>query len=357
MADVDRDQKTEDATPRRLEQMRQKGQVAVSPDVSAAAALAGALAVLAALGPRMAQDVATFSSRALALRDASRPLEALAQWGSVLAGLLAPVLLATALLAILSVLAQTRLLFRLSAMAPDPERLNPLKGLERVLPGRTVLRELLKSGLKVAIVVGVVYFTIDRAFARFAVLPATSPEVAARAVGGVAASAAAYGLVALAVLAAIDYVLARRRFAEDAKMARHEVVREHKEQEGDPLLKGKRRQRARELAKQRALSDVRQATVLVTNPTHIAVALRYDPERDAAPVMLAQGVEDVALAMRAEARRHGVPIVENRPLARALHSSGKVGKAIPFELYEAAARVIAHVLSLRGGRAEQGGAA
>lgn len=352
MSDVDRDQKTEEATPRRQEQMREEGQVALSADVPAAAALGGALAALAALGPGIAEDVAAFAARTMSLRDASRPLEALAQSGSVLAWALAPVILASALLAAASVLAQTRLLFNLSLLAPKPERLDPMQGLTRVLPGRAVLTELGKGVAKLTLVGAVVYFAVDRAFARFVVLPATSPEVAAAEVGAVAARTASFALVALGALAALDYVLVRRRLAEDTKMARHEVVREHKEQEGDPHIKGKRRQKARELAKQRAIADVRQATVLVTNPTHIAVALRYRPEQDAAPVMLAQGVDEMALAMRAEARRHGVPVVENRPLARALHATGKLGKTIPIELYEAAARVVAHVLSLRAVRGD-----
>ena len=136
-------------------------------------------------------------------------------------------------------------------------------------------------------------------------------------------------------------------------MANHEVKEEQKQTEGDPKLKAKRRAKQRELAESRSIQGVEDATVLVTNPTHIAVALRYDVARgDAAPIVLAQGVDEVALRMRARARELGLPIVENKPLARALAATAQIGQPIPVELYEAAARVIAHVLSIgRGGEA------
>jgi flagellar biosynthetic protein FlhB len=348
MADVDKESKTEEATPRRLQQMRDEGQIPKSPEVAAVAALAGALAVVAVTAPGIAAEVASLAERTFMLRDVGRPFDAIARSSTLLATALAPILGVAALVAIASTLAQTRLLFNLSLAAPKFDRIDPIRGLERVLPNQATLTELGKSLLKIAVLTLVVYLSVKSSFAHLIVLPATSPEVAAMEVSVMVGKTVLWAVVALGALAALDYYLVHRRFAQDSKMARHEVMQEHKEQEGDPQLKGKRRQKARELSKQRAISDVRNATVLVTNPTHIAVALRYEPERDAAPLMIAEGVDEVALAMRAEARKHGIPIVENRPLARALHAKGKVGKMIPVELYEAAARVIAHVLSLRG---------
>ena len=131
-------------------------------------------------------------------------------------------------------------------------------------------------------------------------------------------------------------------------MSKKEVSDEHKEQEGDPKIRGKRRARAAKLAKQRAVAEVKNATVLIVNPTHIAIALRYEPGKDGAPLVLAKGQDELALTMRAEARTRRVPIVENRPLARAMFASAKAGRTIPVELYEAVAGVIAHVMRIRG---------
>jgi flagellar biosynthetic protein FlhB len=156
------------------------------------------------------------------------------------------------------------------------------------------------------------------------------------------------GLGALVVLAILDFVLAKRRFDTEHRMSKKEVADEHKDEEGDPKIKAKRRARAAKIARQRAVSEVKNATVLVVNPTHIAIALRYEPGKDAAPLVLAKGADEIALRMREEARARHVPIVEDRPLARAMFATAKAGRPIPVELYEAVARVIAHVMRIRG---------
>ena len=131
-------------------------------------------------------------------------------------------------------------------------------------------------------------------------------------------------------------------------MSLQEVRDEHKEQEGDPFFKRHRRQKMRQLADRRAISDVAKATVIVTNPTHIAIALRYEADKDFAPMVIAKGIDSTALAMRRRARKHGVPVVENKPLARAMHREAQVGAMIPVDLYTAVAEIIAHVMRLRG---------
>jgi flagellar biosynthesis protein FlhB len=132
-------------------------------------------------------------------------------------------------------------------------------------------------------------------------------------------------------------------------MSKQELKEEFKQEEQDPGVKRKMRMRARELMNARSAGGVETATVLVTNPTHFAVALRYDPDKDAAPVIVGKAVEDAALAMRTKARKHAIPIVENRPLARSLHKHGKVGKPVPVDMYRAVAEVIAHVMRIRAG--------
>lgn len=353
MSDVDQDSKTEEATPRKKEKLREKGEVAKSPDVAGAATVVAVMGALSAMGDGLATEITQFAERTFMLRDAADPLQALQDGGQIFFGTMIPIAGIAAVSAIAATLVQTKGLFAFASLQPKPERLDPLQGIKKVLPGPQMLVETGKSLLKVGIVALLAYDVVSDALPRFAALPATAPEAGAAEVARIAGRLSVGGVVALAALAAVDYAIAWRRFAKQSRMAKHEVEEEHKESDGDPKMKAKRRAKQRELSQNRAIRDVAAATVLVTNPTHISVALRYDPDAgDAAPVMLAHGIDEVAMKMRAEARKHGIPIVENKPLARALRASGKVGQTIPVELYEKAARVIAHVMSIgrRGAR-------
>lgn len=158
-------------------------------------------------------------------------------------------------------------------------------------------------------------------------------------------------LGALATLGAIDYILARRRISGQMKMSADELKREHKESEGDPLVRGKRKQRMKELAKRRMAAAVATADVVIVNPTHYAVALRYDDKQDRAPVVVAKGVDEAAEKIREVARKHGVPVLARPPLARALHKHVKEGRAVPANLYRAVAEVLAYIYRLRAGGA------
>jgi len=156
----------------------------------------------------------------------------------------------------------------------------------------------------------------------------------------------------LAVIAAVDYWLARRRIAGQMRMTPDEMKREHRENEGDPVVRSKRKQRMRELAKRRMAAAVAKADVVVVNPTHYAVALRYDEATDRAPIVVAKGVDESAEKIREIARKHSVPVLSRPPLARALYKHVKENKAVPANLYRAVAEVLAYVYRLRsGGRA------
>lgn len=348
MAETEKDQRTEEATPHRKEKLREEGKVAKSPDVGSALVLAGAAGTLAAFGGTAAQDVLEMAERCFRLRDAHEPISALSATLPVLESAALPVVAASFVLAATAGVVQTKGLFSLSLLAFKPERLDPIPQLAQILPTKKTLVELAKQLLKIAAIGWVVYRVVADSISELVVLPASHAVVGASTVASLAAKVALHGGAALAVVAAFDWWLAHRKFEEDAKMSKQDVKDEHKEQEGRPEVKMRMRQRMRELVGTRAVGDVKDATVLVVNPTHFAVAMRYDMEKDPAPVVLAKGVDDVALEMRKEARKHGVPIIENRPLARALHRDAKVGKTIPAELYQAAAQVIAHVMQLRG---------
>ena len=341
---ADRDDKTEEATPRKLSKMREEGSVVKSADIAAAAVMFAGVIVLMAFGSDAAIGVVRMTERCFRLQD--RPLEALPLILPALRQTALPILIAGFLAAVAAGVVQTRGLFSLKALALKPERLNPFPNLKSVVPSKKTAIELGKQFLKIAILGAVVYRLVSKAIPEFGFLSASGPLTAASTVASVVLALVVQGGATFVAIAVLDYFVAKKRFAEDAKMSKEEVRDEHHQREGRPEVKVKRRQKQRELAKARAVSDVKLATALVCNPTHIAIALRYD-DATPAPVVLSKGVEEVALAMRAAARQHGVPIFENRPLARVLLRTAKIGRPIPVDLYEAVARVIARVMELR----------
>jgi flagellar biosynthesis protein FlhB len=341
----DRDQKTEEATPRKREKMHEEGQVIRSADVGGAAVMVATCFAIAASFHSLGNGMLAFSRRVFRLVDAAHPLAAVRAQLDALTPLIVP-LGAASLAAAVVGLAQARV-FSLSLLAMKPERLSPISNLSQLMPTRQAVFELLKQVGKLLAIGFIAYGVIADAMPMFTTLANVEPLAGAAAVVSVAGTLTVRVGGALLVAAAVDYWLARRKFLEDAKMSREEVRDEHKESEGRPEVRMHRRRKMQELGRNRALSDVAKATVVVVNPTHYAVALRYVPEKDFAPVVLAKGLDDLALQMRASARRAGVPVVEQRPLARALYKDGKIGRTVPVDLYRTVAEVIAYVIQLK----------
>jgi flagellar biosynthetic protein FlhB len=352
MADETGD-RTEAATPKRREEARRQGQVVLSPEVAPVAVLATVLllasmgapallhesrivlrAWLAAVGPTAAHD------------DSPLPLlvHALRELGSVLA----PLLLAIAVVGTGAVLAQIGFDLRPELALPKGERI--AGGLQRVFSLQGVAN-LVKAVVKIA-VVGAVAWQVVLAVGQGAIAaPAMPPaDILALATLGLR-KLVLWMLVPLAALGAADWFWQRWRFEQSIKMSRQEVKQEHKESEGDPQIRARFRRAHRELGRRRMLTEVRRADVILTNPTHVAVALRYRAEEGAAPTVLAKGVDEVAQKIKEEARRHGVPIVERRALARALFRQVPIGGEIPATLYKAVAEILAYIYSLRAAAA------
>lgn len=346
--DNDDESKTEDPTPKRIEQLRKDGVVPRSADVGAAVALVVGAGALAYGGARTLDVLVRFTRHAFMLRGLGDPESGLSVWGSTFLEAVLPVVIATCVVTLVVGVAQTFGLIDFSQAAPKLERLDPMKGLSRVIPTGDTLMELGKTMLKALVLAAVAGRRIYDAVPRLCLLSNRPPEAAALEVSRLAVEVLVEGMVVIALLAALDWVLAYRSWLKRARMTKQEIKDEHKQEDGDPKIKAKRRARAAKIARDRAIQDVKNATVLIANPTHVSVALRYEPGKDHAPMMLAKGLDELALKMRETARQHRVPIVENKPLARALYANGKVGAPIPVALYEAAARVIAHVLKLRG---------
>lgn len=232
-------------------------------------------------------------------------------------------------------------------LEPDLDKLNPANGLGRLFSVAALVRGLLTI-LKVIALAGVAYVVLDGRGGLIASLATGRLAGAAPVAWALVMRLALYLTAAVALVAILDYVYQRYRFEQSLMMTKEELKQELKQEEGDPMVKARIRQIARERTKRKMLTEVPKATVVVTNPTHYAVALRYDADRDSAPVVVAKGKGAFAIRIMKLARDAGVPVLERPPLARALHSV-KEGQPIPGVLFRAVAEVLAFVMRLRGG--------
>ena len=352
--DKDPESKTEEATPRKLEDARKKGDVAKSPDVASALSLLGAAAVLLmAGGPfagMMAESLLPFIAEPHTMvgaleAGAGVEIGARALWAA------APFLGALALAVILGGvggnLAQSGLIFSAEKMKPKWSKINPLEGVKRIF-GPDGLMNFVKTFVKLVAVIAVCWFVLKPHLRELENMAAMSPASILPFTRDLAVWLMASTLVFLGLTAGADFLWQKMRFAKRMRMTREELKEDYKQAEGDPHVKAKLKQIRAQRGRQRMMQNVPKATVIVTNPTHYSVALRYEPDQgDGAPVCLAKGVDNLALKIREVAKEHNVPIVENVPLARALYASVDVDQTIPREHFEAAAQVIGFVFQKR----------
>ncbi len=328
-----------------MREFRKRGEIALSRDVVTAAALTGGTIALLACSGMAANALLDLTRDAATATDGSDfvDMPSAALHSFLVAS--APVMLGAAAGALAAMLAQLGWPPAFKKLSFDLGRISPLANLKNVFSLAQVTR---RTGSAVAklVVVGVIVVTVPR------------NGVGTHALDAASLGAVAWTLIrkalwlvvgALGALAAIDYFLARRKIMAQMRMTPDEAKREHREQEGDPMLKGKRKARMRELAKRRMAANVAKADVVVVNPTHYSVALRYDETKDAAPIVVAKGIDEQAARIREIAREHGVPVLSRPPLARALHKHVKEGRPVPSNLYRAVAEVLAYVYRLRRG--------
>ena len=341
-----------DPTPQRREEFRKQGRFARSRD---AAGMASAVCVIGVLlGSRTAM-MSTISRLFLASHGnlealaRGQPNDAVRMGWMALAAMAIPCLVAGASGAVVACLVQSGIRVDFDRVGFKPENFNPAGRLQQLFSPKRASVELVLSLLRVGVVGYVAYRASLVELNDVLSLARLPVEVGTgRIVGAVLHVVMAAG-AAIAVIAIIDYGQSRFRVEREMKMTRQELADEMRRQEGDPKVKGRAKGRLRALAKKRALQNVKKAQVVVTNPTHIAVALRYD-SGDAAPVVVAKGHDDEALRIRTEARKYGIPILENRALARALDAEVPIGHTIPVAHFAAVARVLAFVYRLRGRR-------
>ncbi len=348
MAFTDR---TEAATPRRRQEVRQRGQVARSIELSSAFILTVCVIVLRYSLPWLFTQLKWFCAGTLThLLESDWTIENVHRGGIVtflnVARFSAPILAAAVLAGIAINLAQVGFLLTLEPLKPDFNRINPLMGFGRLFSMRGGV-DLIKSVLKVGMVSAVAFSTARGQLPLFISTAQMNTPEALSALGGILYTLCLRVCVAMLILAALDYIYQRVHFEQSIRMTREEVREEMRQMEGDPTLRARIRQRQRQIARQRMMQEVPRADVVVTNPTHLAVALRYAAGEMSAPTVVAKGQRLMAERIREVARQHGVPVVENKPLAQALFKSVEIGQEIPAELYQAVAEVLAFVYRLK----------
>lgn len=346
MSGSDRDDRTEDATPKRLQKAREEGRIPVSRELVGFAGLAGVTLAVVYAAPSTIGGLSRSLTQFLMHLDspsAIGPEAFVAAAGALLRGI-APFVLATLLAGSAAVLLQTGFLLRPSALHPDLSRLNPAAGLKRIF-GADGAIEAVKSVAKLLVMGWAVWLTLLGALPALTALPFQDPrQLLARTIGP--ATRVLFAVLAVqAAMALLDVLWERFRFAQKMRMSRQEIIDEHRESEGDPKIKARIRQIRLARGRRRMLAAVPKATVVITNPTHYAVALAYDRAKNAAPRVVAKGVDSMAARIREVATAHRVPLVANPPLARVLHRI-ELDQEIPAEHFKAVAEIVAYVWRL-----------
>lgn len=347
------EEKTEKATPRKLKESRKEGRVARTPELGAWAAILAVASTLHWLTAQGVESVQTLLTRTLLLTqrpDTEVALALLGQAGEVILLLSVGLGLFVLVIGVAAAVAQGGMFFATKALKPKWSRLNPLEGAKRIF-GPHAAWEGAKMLLKSSLVAVFVWRAIDGLLPLLGGLVPVpvALDLAAEAATGLMRDVALAGLVA----AGADYAVQRRRTGKQVRMTKKEVRDEHKQSEGDPFVRGAIRSRQLAAARSRMMAAVPEADVVLVNPTHVAVALRYEPEKGT-PRVVAKGAGVVAARIREVASENRVTLVEDVPLARALHASCEVGQEIPPELYHAVAQVLAFVLSRRAAGAPPG---
>ena len=347
----DLQEKTEEATPQRREEFRKQGQVAQTRELSSALALFGFSFVVYFMGRLFIEQFFEiyndmYSRQLLETVKTGNIFPALSYTFKKIFLLSLPVFVITFIFGIASSVLQIGILFTNETISPNLNKINPLSGLKRMFSLKALV-EGIKAIFKFSLVGIVIYFVLR---SEFEVIPkliysesrqilfyfGTLALKTMLAIGGI-----------MGVLAGLDYMFQRFDMEKQMRMTKQEVKEEVKSREGDPLIKARIRKIQKEMANKRMMNDVPKADVIITNPTHLAIALKYDPEKFAAPMILAKGADHVAQKIREMAKEHEIPIVENKPLARTIYKTLEIGQQIPRELFEAVAEVLAYVFKLR----------
>jgi flagellar biosynthesis protein FlhB len=345
-------ERTEKATPKRIREAREKGQVARSQDLSAVIVMLCGVAALVALGPAMSRELRglltwTLGDSAKFAIDPGTAQGFLVKVGWVFVKATAPVILALTVIAFGSSYLQVGNVFSTSALEPKFDKLNFVTGAKNLLTLKSIVA-LARDVFKLTLIGLIAYYAIKKEVPTLVTFPQMSAGEIGTSMISISVRIAFKILMALLILAALDFAYQRYDYLRGLRMSRQDLKEEFKTTEGDPLTKGRIRSIQREQARRRMMQDVPKADVVITNPTHLAVALKYDADKMDAPTVIAKGERLVALAIKKIAQEAGIPIIENKPLAQALFKTVEIGMQVPGHLYRMVAEVLAYVYGLKG---------
>jgi flagellar biosynthetic protein FlhB len=341
---AEQEDRTERGTQNKRDEARRDGRVVRSRDLVSLSVMIGILFTLYFTGRGFMDHLLRVVGDMLGLRHGRDPFRVLNIAATETFWMLAPLFGIAVLAAVLSSMVQGG--FLLKPLSPSIESLSPLKGIKKLFSLEGLI-EVAKSFLKLAVGGLVFYIVVSQVMNYLPQLSAMDVNEMLPVSMKIVARAVLYGLGFFAVIAAIDYFNQMWQFERSIRMSKEEIRQEFKESEGDPIMKSRIRSLQKEQARRRMMQEVPKATVVITNPTHLAVALQYERGGLAAPRVIAKGAGIIAENIREIARKHGIPLVEDKPLARALYKL-KLDSAIPEELYRAVAKILAYIYKLRG---------
>lgn len=351
-------EKTEEPTGKKLSDARKEGQVAKSKEIANAFGMLALFLILkvyvGTIGSRFIESFHVVYGQIpdlVKMYNGNIPIDSMhvliRSMMMRLLTIIAPVLLIGVMVAVICDIVQVKWQPTTKPLRPKFSKLSPVKGFGRIFSPNSLM-ELLKSVLKLLVIGYVVYSYLKDRIGQIFILYDITLNQAIGLIGEIAIDLGIRIAMVYMVIAFLDYWYQKWKFHEDMKMTKQEVKDEYKNQEGDPQVKAKQKQRMREASMRRMMSQLPEADVVITNPTHYAVAIKYDPEKYDAPYVIAKGEDYLAQKIKDVAKEHEIEIVENKPLARMLYANVEVGALIPPELYQAVAEVLAFVYRLKG---------
>lgn len=347
----DQEERTEEATEARREEFRKRGQVAMTRELSTAVFFLISAGLIYVLGKFFLQNINEVFTQSMGgefiqkIRE-GHVSEVLGNIGYKIIILTAPLFFISMIIGVVSQVLQTGFLQVEDALTPNFNKLNPLNSLGRIFSLKGVI-ELLKSTLKLTVISFIMYSLLKSEIRQIPYLSGFSIEQLLSYVGGIVYKLLIGTGTFMLVLAVADYFFQKWQLEKEMMMTKQEIKEEHKSRDGDPLIKARIRKVQKEIANRKMMTEVPKADVIITNPTHIAVAVRYS-DKLPAPQMIAKGADFMAEKIKEIARENQIPIIENKPLARTIFKTMKVGQVIPRELFVAVAEVLSYVYRLRG---------
>lgn len=346
----DKHSKTEEATPKKVSDSKKKGHVPKSADFNSALSSLVFAMLLGSLGEHLFSrsletlraSLRTGFGASLSVGEIQRLLlQSLARFSIIFL----PFALLAVILGIVSNLIQVGFIFSAKPITPDFKRLNPLEGFKNIFSMKSLFT-MVKSVLKLVIVSWITYQGLKEIMVQITNAGQMGIEKLYPFFFDIIKTLSLSIAKIMIVLGVVDFVVQKRDFKKNLRMTKEEIKTEYKQMEGDPKIKSARQQKQREMSRRRTLKNVEQASVIITNPTHIAIALRYELGKDQAPMVVAKGVDYMAQKIKEKAKEKGIPIIENKPLARAMYPKVEEGSFVPVELYQAIAEILALVYQM-----------